>query len=292
MNVGVVIPVGPGRLENLLLVLDSLHQQTVKPRMVVVVCDGPESWIDTEIEFKLPTAVLRADKHEPGKEQPRNLGVRLLEDLGERDERFAGMTHAWFVDSDVVLRRRALEFYEEAMKTDPTNRILIGPYEWLPPGVREPIEDLHNDPRTASFEDHGPEKIFQHELGSALACFSGNIIWPLDEFARVGGFWNELHHGRCEDGEIGLRASSMGVPSSLVREARGWHLYHDINIGWTQNANAIDVPKLNARHPWVQDEGLIVVDEDGKRFNARCAKCGEEINSGLIWGHQRECQAE
>lgn len=285
METAVVIPVGGGRLNNLLYVLDTIAAQTVQPRGVILVCDGEEAWIKSRLPFRLPTAVMLSDKHEPGKDQPRNRGVRMVEELAQQRDEFKGIDSVWFLDTDVIVDPGALAAYEHAMELDPTPRVLIGPYEWLPPKVRKPVRDIYNDPRWESFNRHGPGEVVREDLSAGLANFSGNLIWPISEFQRVGGFWNELHHGRCEDGELGLRAVAMGVPMSFVREARGWHLEHPRNIRWIEETNAIDVPKLNERHPWVQGEGLFVVEEDGKRFNARCKVCGHEMNTAEIWAH-------
>jgi hypothetical protein len=305
MEVGVVIPVGPGRLENLQMVLERVVSQSSPPRIVVLVCDGPDAKVQVAKGMApVPLAILEAPKpHEPGMEQPRNVGARLLTDLGEKDERFAGLTHVWFLDSDVIVRWDCLEQYAKAMNANSEERVLVGPYEWLPPGKREPDPALHNDPRSASFAEFQPWDIHKGDLSAGLACFSGNLMWPLDLFQKVGGFWDELHHGRCEDGELGLRAVAMGIGVSYVREARGWHLWHGgapaptpEYLERTARLNSRDVPMLNARHPWKElGEGgdeLFVVDEDGKRFNVRCGKCGEEFNSGEIWNHRKECHAE
>lgn len=292
MEVGVVMPVGPGRLENVLAVLGSLAEQTVKPRVVICVADGPDAAFEiagaTSLPF--PTAVLNVpEKHKPGMEQPRNLGVRLLRDLEKQDPRFGGITHVWFVDSDVIMAPDCLEMYQQAMQQEPIDRVLIGPYDWNPEGLREPLPDLRNDPRWGGFDTYSPFEILRGDLSAGLACFSGNLVWPIEEFERVGGFWNEIHHGRCEDGELGLRAVAMGVPISYVKDARGWHLWHPINLEWAKAANSRDVPMLNARHPWVQGEGLFVVEEDGKRFDTTCPNCSQQMNTAEIWAHLGQC---
>lgn len=287
MNTAVVIPVGPDRLENLLEVLNCLSNQTVKPGLVAIICDGPEAAFELEGNYNIPLAILRTDKHEPGEEQPRNIGVRLVRDLEARGD--FSFSHVWFLDSDILIEPDCLEMYELAMQAEPIERILIGPYEWMPPGVREPMPDLKNDPRWVSFDVHEPFEMLRGDLSAGLACFSGNLIWPIGEFERVGGFWNELHHGRCEDGELGLRAVSMQVPISYVKGARGWHMYHDFNPEVVQERNARDVPMLNERHPWVKGEGLFVEDADGKRFSMRCPSCGAEFPSSEIWAHKNDC---
>lgn len=288
MEVGVVIPVGPGRTENLLQVLDCIQKQTILPKVVVVVCDGEDAALEVEGTYPVPLAVAIAEKHKPGLEQPRNFGVGLLDKLG------AGMlgscSHVWFLDSDVLVGEDCLASFHEAMAMEPIERVLIGPYDWMPPGHREPMPDLYNDPRWAFFNEHQPFDIMREQINAGLACFSGNLMWPIAEFKRVGGFWDELHHGRCEDGELGARAVAMGVPISVVPKARGWHMDHDRNMAWIQEVNAIDVPKLNERHPWIEGEGLFIVDEDGKRFDVRCPNCSQEFNSAEIWAHKSECE--
>lgn len=169
------------------------------------------------------------------------------------------------------------------------------------------------DPRWISFKEHEPKDTLRGDLSAGLACFSGNLVWPIEEFKRVGGFWEQLHHGRCEDGELGIRAVHMGVPIAFVPTAYAFHLWHSRSREWAERANSIDVPKLNERHPWMEDrcvcgktkdehvgtglgridcagfrKAIFVVEEDGMRFNARC-ECGWEGNTMLIWKHQGEC---
>lgn len=284
MKVATVIPVGPGRFDNLAHVLTCLREQNAPPELIVLVCDGPDAKITPPPEYPIPLAVAEAPKHQPGNEQPRNMGVRIVEQVRH------DLSHVWFLDSDVIVEADCLEKYQQAMAVEPEPRILVGPYDWLPPGTRHPEHGLNNDPRWARFNESYPWQVWREDLSAGLACFSGNLIWPIEMFKHSGGFWNELHHGRCEDGELGLRAVGMGLPISFVPEARGWHLHHERNLEWIRGVNAIDVPKLNARHPWKElgegGEELFVVEEDGKRFNWRCPMCGEEMNSALIWGHQ------
>lgn len=289
MNTAVVIPLGPGRLENLQLVLNCIATQTVKPKLVVIVCDGSDAAFDMEGSFPVPLAVVQAPKHEPGEEQPRNLGVRLVRDLDHQQT--LGISHVWFLDSDVLVGEDCLEMYEDAMQAEPIERVLVGPYDWMQAGQREPQPELRNDPRWPSFDAHEPFEMLTGDLSAGLACFSGNLVWPIAEFERVGGFWDELHHGRCEDGELGLRAVAMKVPVSFVREARGWHLWHPVDVAETQRRNARDVPMLNDRHPWVQGEGVFVEDVEGKRFSVNCSRCGGTFPSAAIWAHRVECAA-
>lgn len=340
----VVIPTTHGREENLTAVLRSLNEQTKKPKVVVLVFDGGtqeeavavarslDSW------FNLPTIVIAAPKHQPGDMQPRNRGARAVEALrlGElpRAPEIEGadeITHVAFLDSDIIFSETLLECYERAIEQGGADGVWYGPYEWLPPGKREIDHEFFNDPRWEMFRSDGsnPTRRFVNDLSKGLGCFSGNLVWNLSDFAHVGGFWDEIHHGRCEDGELGARAVAMGVPIGLVPEARGWHLDHPRNYNWIEQANARDVPMLNERHPWLEsrctcthamehhateagsveddepefyyldcqhagcececfEKSIFVVEEDGKRFDARCA-CGWTGNTALIWAHQAEC---
>ena len=325
MRMGVVIPVAGGRLENLTHCLESINELDEQPEAIILVGDGVDgaeaadaALFRTERNRRCREAasVLIA-KHEPGMEQPRNVGVRALLVVNHRNEvmhQRAPMTHVWFLDSDIIVERGAYVALREAGEID-EERILVAPYDWMPEGAREPMADLYNDPRWPSFRAHPPADTLRGDLSAGLACFSGNLVWPIRQFTRVGGFWAELHHGRCEDGELGLRAVACGVPISFVAAARGWHQGHPVDRKAIAERNARDVPMLNRRHPWVEGMcrcghkaadhdpngaracmacdcthldkvvELFVVEEDGRRFNCRC-HCGWEGNTAEIWAHQ------
>lgn len=297
MRTAVVIPVGGGRKENLTLVMEYVMKQTIKPKVVVLVYDGPKAEEIPRKHFPLPVIAIHTKKHEPGMEQPRNVGVRVAAEWAAQAEE--ELTHVWFLDSDCIPCESAMAYYEQAAALAGPDAVLVGPYDWLPEGQREPDEDLRNDPagvpppgRWGSFDTYEPGQVVTGNLSAGLACFSGNLVWPIAQFERVGGFWNELHHGRCEDGELGLRATAMGIGISFVRGARAWHLWHPRNMDWILRTNDIDVPKLKERHPWKElgngGKELFVVEEDGKRFDVRCP-CGWSGNTALIWNHELEC---
>jgi hypothetical protein len=323
VKTAVVMPIGPGRVENVTRVLESLAEGAVKPKLVQLVLDGPESMTEDLKNAVIPMrsalrieALVTKEKHKPGLPQPRNVGARAVMRLDE------GFTHAWFLDSDVIVERDCLLALEWANFQDqPNQRILIGRYDWLAQGADGADEGLEmRDPRHEALEARSASQTFVSDLSAGLACFSGNLIWPLDRFAKVGGFWNDIHHGRCEDGELGLRAVQMGIPIGFVGIAQGWHLWHERNVAWAQEANARDVPMLNERHPWVEQrctcghnklvhdrppqgsdkfglckdctecdgftQAVFVVEEDGKRFNARCGVCEWTGNTSELWAHE------
>lgn len=284
---GLVIPVGAGRMENLLAVIRSISVQgAMVPDDGVIVLDGSEVSQEFSATHELHellkglpfhVTVLDTPKHIPGAEQPRNIGVRHLSLCTD-------CTHVWFLDSDVLAPFALGEFAAAHALVD-LDRILIGPYDWMPEGHREPMPDLLNDMRWPAFREAEPEYVSRGKLNDGLACFSGNLVWPIAEFIRIGGFWNELHHGRCEDGELGLHAVAEDVPISFAPRARGWHMGHPINHALIEQRNARDVPMLNARHPWMEGHGVFMVERDGRRFEQRCEHCGEVVNTLDWWQH-------
>lgn len=287
MKTAVVIPTGVGRMDNLVQTLACLDRQTVQPDVVVVVQDGHEEPVPPVYPGLI---VSRLGKHKPGMPQPRNVGVGIAR------QHVRDLTHVAFLDSDVVVHNDWLETIMDAYGSDP-DRIMVCPYEWLPDGVRPgrtpnfwtAVQSVYTDQRWAMFNASPREKVYYADLSAGLACWSGNLVWPIEEFRRVGGFWHEIHHGRCEDGELGLRAVAMGVGISFCAQARGYHLDHSVNTAWKLEANARDVPMLNKRHPWVQQGGVFLVDRDGKAFDATCPSCGAVVSTGEWWDHAEAC---
>lgn len=285
----IVIPCGENRLDNLRLVLSHIAEQTVEPKEVIVVCDGFDPKIASTHTIKESSEILSKGiqvifthnpKHVPGSGtiQPKNAGAWKLDEIDSPSNAIL------FIDSDIILSPFAMKYYRQAWEHEP-DRILIGPYEWLPENVRVPVEYLHNDPRGTFFEDYDYEYTSVGEINFALANFGGNILYPRKEFKAIGGFWDELSAGRVEDGEMGLRCCAVGIPMAAVPKARGWHLDHPVNHQWKINTNAEEVPKLNARHPWVENEGIFVSDNDGKRFEWIDPKTGIAHNTNEIWNY-------
>ncbi len=281
MKLGVVMPIGLGRQENVALALDHLMKQTRPVEQVVAVLDG----LDVEVPALRDDGfqVLKVKKHQPGNEQPRNEGVRLMQHIRP------DVTHVAFLDSDIIVADDWHQSIKDAYMQGDEQRIMVCPYEWMPQGSRRIMATLHNDPRQPQFRVTQPNEVFVGDLSAGLACFSGNLVWPISEFARVGGFWSQIHHGRCEDGELGLRAVAMGVPISFCAAARGWHLWHPINTNLALERNERDVPMLNNRHPWVEGAGVFVVDRDGKAFDVHCSGCDQSVPTIQWWEHAAAC---
>jgi len=300
MKVAVVIPCGENRLENLVECVRHLSNQTRQIDNLVIVCDGFAShkaidsliianlWLSNHNESSVnKIKIIESPKHVGGSGtlQPKNYGAAFV------TNNYPDIDYLWFVDSDIIVEETTLESYQAANQLD-ENRILIGPYEWLPSGVRKLSPEIKNDPRWGMFEEYGSSYTSVGEIHYALANFGGNIMYPVKEFTRVGGFWDELSAGRAEDGEMGLRCASMGIPMAVVPDARGYHLDHPVNHQWKIDTNAVEVPMINERHPWVQDEGIIVVDKDGKRFDWVNPETGKSVNTLEIWNYKRRKVSE
>ena len=193
-TLGVVCPVGPDR--DILPLIRSLDAQSRKPRYIVLVYDGCDA--TDVLGNAVPVRHVLSRKHYPGMEQPRNVGVRHLRAVAP------DCTHVLFADSDVVFAPDALEAYESACKPS-SDHVMLGPYEWLAEGVGGLQPATRNDPRWPAFDAFDGQVLF-NDLGSAVGSFSGNVVWPVPLFQRLGGFDARLFHGRCEDGELGLRA--------------------------------------------------------------------------------------
>lgn len=283
MKVAVVIPVCAGRYENLLRLAKSINAQAVKPAGVVIVEDGEALHEDVTARFAIPAIQVRTSKHEPGMEQPRNIGTRVASDL------WPDVTHVWFLDSDLVLAPDCFAQILSAYHAGPEQRIMVCPYPFLE-AHEQPVDALlERDMRWEQFKVSPPDRIYLNDLSAGLACFSGNLVWNVEEFKRVGGYWANINHGRCEDGELGLRAVAMQVPISFCKEARGWHIWHPVNMDRAVEMNSRDVPLINERHPWVERGAVYVEDRDGKSFDVTCRNCGQGIPTILWWRHAAEC---
>jgi hypothetical protein len=312
---GVVVPVCPGRKDNVELMLHYLFAPDAlkRPEVAVLVLDGPDVEIPEVPEHvgSQVGIVQTEQRHEPGREQPRNVGVRVLQ------QRHPELNYVWFLDADILVGGATMAHLELAYvraQMQNVEPILVGPYEWLSEGMRAPMPEVRTDFREAMFNELNLQ-ITVSQLGVALGNFGGNLAWPISEFVRIGGFHPQLYMGRCEDGELGLRAASHRIPMMLVKEARGYHMAHAVDHQEAMRRNERDVPLLNSWHPWVQVKctncdavwqggrdtcancggtetkgGLIVTDQDGARFDYVCA-CGHQVNTLEMWAHMENCDA-
>jgi hypothetical protein len=47
---------------------------------------------------------------------------------------------------------------------------------------------------------------------------------------------------------------------------------------------------LNARHPWVEQGAVFMVDRDGKAFDVECAICGCTVPTVEWWQHAADAE--
>jgi hypothetical protein len=282
MNIGVVIPVGPGRRSNVDRVLDSLYGQVGLSRdklPVILVCDGEQAFVECSAikgpRRRLAVRTVGMDKHTLGKPPPRNVGVEVLRGA------FPDVSWVWFVDSDVEMEPAAYCAFREAIEIDEAPRVLCGQYDWRAPDGGVGMAEYRAD----MFSEYSPAETLRYHLGAALANFSGNLVWPIEEFERVGGFHSNLTAGRVDDGELGVRASVHGVGTSFVRDAIGHHIWHPVDTQRTAEINAREVPLINEWYPFIQQQGIILKPEDGVRLEMLCSECGETVNTLKMWGH-------
>ena len=235
----VIIPTAATRTDNLRLCLFGLTRQSHKDFEVIVSANGSPSLLAPIIENVRDsldiTLLCRPSLPERGTVgRNRNLGTRI-----------AKGSHFIFIDSDVVLERRALEYYAEGFANYP-NRAIAGLYHWLPPmqvterNIVENWDDFingrlpltqqppfgHNvgrDGRTDAFETTSPNRMYS-DYGRCLALLSGNMGISGKCFWNAGGFWEELDF--CEDGAFGLALVQAGFNVSFSSLIVGGHLYH------------------------------------------------------------------
>jgi glycosyltransferase involved in cell wall biosynthesis len=294
--ISIIIPTN-NRKSNIENTLTALLRQTLsKDKFEVIVSDDGStdqtfSLID-KFKDKLNLKYVYLYKKDAwNASRPRNYGSKLAEKY----------TKAYlFLDSDVLLNDRALEFYEEDLINN-DRRIVIGPYDWLTPQIVTPedvlnrFDDVINnklphttargrlghigkDVRTPSFEKaKSPNDLFE-EIYDGLACFGGNILVPRSMFWEMGGFDEDTHCG-LEDGEFGIRAWKHDFKFSYDIRCIGYHVWHIIPesrfpIGLKEQIN-----KMNIKHFGEVDPDLGIINATKEVFK----KWGIEWNVPAEW---------
>jgi len=170
-----------------------------------------------------------------------------------------------FVDSDIILNDRALEYYDKLHNQYP-DVIICGRYDFLlPMNVTE--DDIANrfdlvvsnqlpqiapvmpgplpgvDPR---FQDQRTKQWNKPSNVSpvtgkpfALGMFGGNLLIPKKLFLESGGFDVNIKGHGGEDCCLGWELFRRGAKALFSEEVIGWHLWHPRN----QAQNEQDVKK-------------------------------------------------
>jgi len=262
--ISVVIPTH-NRKKNVELTLTALKLQTLsKDKFEVILIDdgsndGTYQLVDAfkdELKFKYAW-IHKKDAWNASR--PRNFGAKLA----EKD------TVAFlFLDSDIVLNREALQFYFEDFEKN-KERVVIGPYNWLPPQNVKPgniisnfddvvnarfqiavsgerLGHIGNDIRTPSFVEKEPGKSF-NEVYDGLACFGGNLLVPRSVFWKCGGYDEDTLCG-LEDGEFGIRLWKNDIAFSYDKRCIGYHIWHKIPPARFPPNLREQINKLNQKH--------------------------------------------
>ena len=245
--ISVIIPVGDNRDANLDLCLYALRNQTYREFEVVIAADGDHGVTLCSDHLPITYYHRRRDRNNLGAVN-RNVGVSL-----------AKGDFLLFIDSDVVLNPRALEYYADDFN-DFSQRAIAGPYHWCAPMnvCREDIDywevfaaramELMGIPKK-DLDPLGFE--MNHNVGidsrpcwqtdkdnlfcdypKSLQLLTGNMGISRKVFQDAGGFSEELISGI--DGEFGIRVCKTGHVFSFDSRCYGLHLYHDrsFNVNW------------------------------------------------------------
>ena len=164
-------------------------------------------------------------------------------------------TSILFVDSDVILCRKALEEYEKLVAKWP-EAIICGRYDWLKPMLVTPkdIAERFDLVTSMSLPQSGPitagpipgtdprwqdERILLWDFPSnlspvsekpfALGMFGGNLLMPRGLFLKSGGFDKNIRGHGGEDCSEGWKLQSMGGKAMFTDAPMGWHLHHERN---------------------------------------------------------------
>lgn len=271
--ISVIIPIH-NRRKNLYFNLKALSLQTLPTSQFEVIVADDGSTDDpyraiTEYEQILSIKYARlTKKDEWNASRPRNYGAKLAE---KNTEAYI------FVDSDVILNKFALACYAEDLQRN-SNRVVIGPYNWLPPMYMEasdiefnwqkiingdmrpayvngPLGTIGQDMRKLSFEKaKSPDDTFS-EAFDGLACFGGNLMIPRKIFWKVGGYDENVFYG-CEDGDLGLTLWANKVSFSYDFRCIGYHVWHPLSEARGRNTKK-EIDKLNKKHFGTTDQTLI-----------------------------------
>lgn len=208
-DVSVVIPTF-NRLEMLREAVESVLDQTLPPRQLIVVDDGSTDgtwdWLSSQ------KGLVPLKQENKGPAAARNFGAKLAE-----------TEYLAFLDSDDLWLPQKLEFQIEFMEQSPEHGFCQTEEIWLRDGVRVNPMKKHAKPSGQVFE----------------ACLERCLISPSavmfrrEFFEALGGFDESFEV--CEDYELWLRAS-LASPFQTLEEAlivkRGGHADQLSQANW------------------------------------------------------------
>lgn len=273
MKTSIIIPTRD-RSKNLDCVLTSLSIQDTKREFEVVVVDDRSVDNTEEVSKKYPFVKyykVSGDHKTWNASIPRNLGVKMSSgDL------------LFFLDSDVVLPKNAVEETINAFLKGNVSRVLIGSYHWLP-AQTVTTDDVINrwdelksgklpflqiekkgmlgmeDIRKVSFDRADSSQQEFYSFTDSLACFGGYLVMTKQTFWAAGGYDESMVAG-VEDGDFGITLFEMGVKFSYLKEVCGYHIAHEQPMGRDQTVIAAQVQRLNQKHH------VDMIHESGKAY--------------------------
>lgn len=281
--ISIVIP-AHNRRENVELTLTGLKLQTLpKDKFEVILIDdgstdGTHNLLESfkdELQFKY-ARIYKKDAWNASR--PRNYGAKLAE---KETDAFL------FLDSDVVLNRKALEFYSKDLRKN-KERVVIGPYHWMSPQHVSPADIEHrlddlianklpqrmthgrlgtvgNDTRMVSFNEVDSSDVTRDRVFDGLACFGGNLLVPKDIFWKAGGYDEKTLCG-IEDGDFGITLWRQGVKFSYQINALGYHVWHTIPDSRYPVNLRDHIDRLNMKHFGEPDPDLGIVQHTREAF--------------------------
>jgi len=244
-KIAFIIPVY-NRVQNLRLVLHALSLQTDPFFSVVVADDGSTddpAAVVTEYAEQMQVRFCTQEHAGYRVSRVRNNGVRAC-------SRPQALTHYWFIDSDVMLNRYAVESIRPFLTENPSI-VVCGRYDWLPPmHITTKDVELHWNKvirgELPVLDGQDSSSIGGHEIIGQRrhmdvrknanwsntvpslctgATLSGNLIVPCAAFHAVGGFDQKIE-GQGQDCDFGKMLGREGVQMIFSDAIIGFHLYH------------------------------------------------------------------
>ena len=273
MKTSIIIPTR-NRAKNLDCVLTSLSLQETKRDYEVIVVDDRSDDGTEDVVKKYPSVKylkVPGDHNSWNASIPRNIGVKM-----------ASGDLLWFLDSDVVLPKNAVEETITAFIKGSNSRALIGSYHWLPAQTVTPDDVVNRwqeltegklpflniekkgmlaqkDIRQISFDKASDSQQEFYSFTDSLACFGGYLLMTKQTFWAAGGYDESMLAG-VEDGDFGVTLFEMGVKFSYLKEVCGYHIAHEQPSGRDQTVIAAQVQRLNQKHH------VDMIHESGKAY--------------------------
>lgn len=208
-DVSVVIP-SFNRLEMLREAVESVLEQTLPPRQLIVVDDGSTDGTWDWLSSQKGLIPLKQERRGPA--AARNLGAQIAE-----------TAYLAFLDSDDLWLPQKIEFQIEFMEENSDHSFCQTEEIWLRDGVRVNPMKKHAKPSG---------QVFEACLARCLISPSA-VMFRRDFFEELGGFDESFEV--CEDYELWLRAS-LASPFQTLEQAlivkRGGHADQLSHANW------------------------------------------------------------